>query len=86
MPKYVVNAAVDDFARDEVVEIDPALFQDLIAAKFLSPIDDWGNRLTDGGEMLVLSSTTEEQRRAREAWQGASAPEPEVAVEDASTE
>jgi hypothetical protein len=67
MAKYVVNAAVEDFANGEVVEIKPELFADLIEAKFLTPIDDFGNRLDENGDMLVLHSTTEEQRRAREA-------------------
>lgn len=69
MAKYVVNASVDEFALGEVVEINPALFADLIAGNFLSPIDDWGNRLTPDGEQLVLSSTTEQQRREREGVQ-----------------
>jgi hypothetical protein len=64
--KYVVNAATDDMAVGEIVEIDPRLFADYIEAKVLSPIDDYGNRLTEDGEILILSSTTEEQRRARE--------------------
>ena len=69
MPKYIVNAAVENFATGEVVEIDPRLFEDLIAGKFLSPIDDFGNRLNEDGEILVLSSTTEEQRRENEGVQ-----------------
>lgn len=64
--KYVVNATSGEFNIGEVVDIDPRLFVDEIDAQVLSPIDDEGNRLTPDGEILILGSTTEEQRREAE--------------------
>jgi hypothetical protein len=66
MGKYVVNATVDEFRIGEVVEINPALFADLIEAKYLSPIDERGNRLVEpDGEILVLHSTEHERMAAQ---------------------
>lgn len=45
MALYIVNAAVDNLATGEVIDIDPALWQDFIEAQYLSPIDEEGNRI-----------------------------------------
>ena len=69
-PKYVVNAGVGEFISGEVVELNPALFADLIEGKYLSPIDDHGTRLNADGEPLVLHSTQYEQSQPAPEWGG----------------
>jgi hypothetical protein len=81
MGKYVVNATVDEFRIGEVVEINPALFADLIEAKYLSPIDERGNRLVEpDGEVLVLHSTEYEQRMAAQAQADGWVEEPDTDI------
>lgn len=72
MGKYIVNATVGEFAQGEVVELNPALFADLIEGKYLVPIDDDGNRLDENGDILVLHSTQYEQSQPAAERSGSS--------------
>lgn len=80
-PKYVVNAGVGEFISGEVVELNPALFADLIEGKYLSPIDDHGTRLNADGEPLVLHSTQYEQSQPAPEWGGGAPLDPETGAD-----